>query len=117
MEINILYHSFKDNKDCENNIRNIAILANMPEYLSIYFSLLGSISIMPGTMSIYVTELPARIDYDGYLADLFILTFDQIEYYQKPRCLLSTKRDKAVTLWEYGERELANIEEGCLLPV
>ena len=106
--IKIMHHSF-ENQDCENHIRTIAKLPNMPEYLSVDCDCIESIRIDNGMLLIYVKDVPARIDYDKHFGTLHILSQTDVQYYPKPYSLIP-KKNMSTTLWEPEERELAKVE-------
>ena len=115
MDIKIWYHSFENTE--ENHIKEIAVLTDMPNEISISCEMMWGISIRPNRIIVTIREMPFRIDYDKYLNTLHIFNEADSLTHHKPYSLLSKKPEVAVTLWEYGERELANFEEGCVLAV
>jgi len=115
MDISIKCHN-KKNWDCENCIKRLAVFTNMPKFISVSGKIIKRVDMDLDRITIITDEMPARIDYDKYVGTIHIISNDEASYLHKPFSVLPQKK-QAVTLWEYGERELTNIEEGCLLLV
>lgn len=111
MDIIIQHHSL-EYTESENYIRKIVTLKDLPDRLLVHCNNtpIDFLVISDVHYTLGVTKVPGRIDYEEYLETIHILTKEECILYTKPYSLV-TGRGGSVTLWEYGERERATLEE------
>lgn len=114
MDIKIQHHNLKRHEIHqydELNMKEIVHFTDMPKYLSVSCGFMEYIDIHYDRLIVFLTDMPGRIDYDGYLNTLYILSTEEVGYCRKPYCIIPKRQIQSSTLWELGEREQVTLEE------